>query len=105
MKLKSEFYVYELNLLIYGLTIQMRTMAQVLHYKKRIFAIRSIFMPWTIASARKIILVQAQEILEYAKLLSELKDKIMEAEGVGDDMKPITFQQIIEKQEKQMLDT
>jgi hypothetical protein len=100
MKLKSELYIYELNLLIHGLAIQMRAIAETLRHKSKIFVIRSIFMPWTIASRSQSILAEAEQALELAKLLSELKDKIMEAEGIDDDMKPVTFREIIEKQEE-----
>lgn len=96
MKLKSELYVYELNLIMIGLTIQMRHMLLMLESEKKWIAFRSIFAPWTLNNAKARSLERVEAILEHAKMLGELRDKVIEAEGMDENMKPITFKEMIE---------
>lgn len=98
MKLKSEFYVYELNLINIGLTVQMKYILSELDRQKRKLLFRRFFAPWTLDASRDEVVSNLNSLLQHAKMLSELRDKILEAEGSDDDMRPITFRQMIEKE-------
>lgn len=98
MKVKSELYVYELNMIVIGLTLQMRQIMILLDRQKKLFFVRRILAPWSLSNARTEILSNLNVLLEHAKLLDELRDKILDAEGYGDDAKPITFREMIKRQ-------
>lgn len=97
MKLKSELYVQELNLLMYGLTLQMEKCHEVILEQKRRTQISAFFAPWAKKQIWMSFSVNSNMILEYVESLSQLRDKILEAEGVDDDMQAVTYAQIIEK--------
>jgi hypothetical protein len=42
--------------------------------------------------------VECDLMMQYASALSELRDKIMQSEGVDADIRPITFEEICKKQ-------
>jgi hypothetical protein len=99
MKLKSELYLQELNLIMYGLTMQLKRCHDELMKEKRNTEIAAFFTPWARRQIWSAFSVNSDICMEYVKSLSELRDKILEAEGFDDDMKSITYAEIIAKTE------
>jgi len=98
MKIKSELYLQELNMLLHGLNLQIKEIAQILIRKKKMAKIASLLVPWERANIWMTLAVECDLMMQYASALSELRDKIMQSEGVDADMKPITFEEICKKQ-------
>lgn len=94
MKVKSEFYIAELISILHGINLQVSECNKIL--KKESFNARmiSLFMPWKSRSTWSALAVNAQIITNHVKMLSELREKILLSEGVDEDMKSITLNQL-----------
>lgn len=99
MKLKSEFYLHELNAVMQGLFMQMNHCLETLKKEKRRAQVAAFFAPWVSREIYSALAFKADVIMKHVELLSELRDKIMSAEGFDDDMRPITFAQMCEDTE------
>lgn len=97
MKLKSELYISELNMILFGLTLQMQDIVKVLQREKRKAQVACFFAPWLSREIYTTLAVKADYMMKHVAALSELRDKIMQAEGIDDDMQTITFEQICEQ--------
>lgn len=98
MKIKSEFYVQELGVLLHGLDLHMREIEKTLRNEKRRAEIASFLIPWEKARIWSTLALKSQVIMQHVQSMSELREKIMLAEGVDEDMRPMTLQQMFEKQ-------
>lgn len=99
MKLKSEFYLHELNAVMQCLFMQMNHCLETLKKEKRRAQVAAFFAPWVSREIYSALAFKADVIMKHVELLSELRDKIMLAEGFDDDMRPITFAQMCEDTE------
>lgn len=97
MKLKSEFYLHELNALVQGLLMQMEDCFKTLKREKRRAQVAAFFAPWVSREIYSALAFKADVVMKYVKLLSELREKILEAEGFDDDMRAITYKEICDK--------
>jgi len=95
MKIKSEFYTKEIALLVRGIQIQLyeceKTAAQI----KKQAQISSCFMFWRKNAIWSEALMKSNFVLTSALELREIRDKLMQSEGIDEDMQPITFEKII----------
>ena len=99
MKIKSEFYTQELTFILLGINLQMRDIVKTMKREKRKAVISCIFAPWVYREIWTAYLFKMQALMKYTQDLSDLRDKIMSAEGVDEDMRPITFAQMCENPE------
>lgn len=97
MKLKSELYVYELNTLLLGLHLQAEDCVKKFKREKRKAQIAAFLTPWLSHEIWTALAVKSEALVKHVSLLSELRDKIMQAEGMDDDLGFITFQQMCER--------
>ena len=97
MKIKSELYIQELNAILHGLNLQAEDCLKTLKREKRKAQIAVFLTPWLSCEIWTTLAVKADIVIKYVDALSELREKIMQAEGVDDDMKCIAFQQMCEK--------
>jgi hypothetical protein len=97
MKLKSELYVYELNALLIGLHLQLENCIKILKREKRKAQIAAFLTPWLSPEIWTTLAVKSEALMKHVSQLSELRDKIMQAEGMDDDLGFITFQQMCER--------
>jgi hypothetical protein len=100
MKLQSELYLHELNALMQGLFMQMEHCVETLKKEKRRAQVAAFFAPWVSREIYSALAFKADVIMKHVELLSELREKILEAEGFDDDMRAITYKQICEKAEQ-----
>ena len=100
MKIKSELYLQELALLLHGLDLHLRECEKTMRNEKRRAQIASFLAPWEKSRIWGTLALKSGIILRHVQSVSELREKIMSSEGVDDDMRPITLQQIFEKQAK-----
>ena len=94
MKLQSELYLHELNALMQGLFMQMEHCVETLRKEKRRAQISVFFAPWVSREIYSALAFKADVIMKHVELLSELRDKILEAEGFDDDMRAITYKEL-----------
>ena len=99
MKIKSELYTQELGFILLGLNLQMRDIIKTMKREKRKAVISCIFAPWVYREIWTAYLFKMQALMKYTQDLSDLRDKIMSAEGVDDDMRPVTFAEMCEQAE------
>lgn len=97
MKLKSELYVYELNAILLGLHLQLEESVKSLKREKRKAHVAALLTPWLSREIWTALSVKADIIIRHVNQLSELRDKIMQAEGMDDNLGRITFQQMCER--------
>lgn len=97
MKLKSEFYLHELNAIMQGLLMQMNHCVETLKKEKRRAQVAAFFAPWVSREIYSVLALKADVIIKHVELLSELRNKILEAEGFDDDMRVITYKEICDK--------
>jgi hypothetical protein len=97
MKLKSELYIQELNAILYGLNLQVEDCIKMLKREKTKAQIAAFLTPWLSREIWTTLAVKGDILMKHVNTLSELREKIMQAEGIDDDMKCITFQQMCEK--------
>jgi hypothetical protein len=96
MKLKSELYVYELNAILFGLHLQLEESVKALKREKRKAHVAAFLTPWLSREVWTALSVKAEVIMRHVNQLSELREKIMQAEGMDDNLGCITFQQMCE---------
>ena len=96
MKLRSELYLYETMLMLDGINLKAEQLCNTLRFERKKAFLASIFAPWTARSVWMSLVVKCDIIMQQMNMLSELREKIMLAEGQDDDMQPITLSQIIE---------
>lgn len=99
MKIKSELYTQELGFILLGINLQMRDIIKTMKREKRKAVISCIFAPWVYREIWTAYLFKMQALMKYTQDLSDLRDKIMSAEGVDDDMRPVTFAEMCEQAE------
>jgi len=97
MKLKSELYTYELNALLLGLHLQLEDCVKTLKREKTKAQIAAFLTPWLSREIYTTLAVKADVIIRHVSQMSELREKIMQAEGMDDDLGFITFQQMCER--------
>jgi hypothetical protein len=97
MKLQSEFYICELNAVMQGLFMQMEHCVETLKKEKRRAQVAAFFAPWVSREIYSALAFKADVIMKHVQLLSEIRDKILEAEGFDDDMRAITYKEICDK--------
>ena len=97
MKIKSELYIQELGAILHGLNLQAEDCLKTLKRERRKAQIAVFLTPWLSREIWTALAVNADILTKRMNTLSELREKIMQAEGVDDDMKCITFQQMCEK--------
>ena len=97
MKIKSELYIQELNAILHGLNLQVEDCIKTLKREKTKAQIAAFLTPWLSREIWTTLAVKGDILMKYVNTLSELREKIMQAEGIDDDMKCITFQQMCEK--------
>ena len=95
MKIKSELYTHEIALLYRGVQLQLDQCAKEVSQIKKKARISSILMFWRAGFIYFEAAMKGQAILRLAIQLKEIRDKLMESEGVDEDMQPITFEKII----------
>lgn len=101
MKLKSELYIAELNMILFGLTLQMQEIVKTMRREQRRAQLSCFFAPWLAREIYTALAVKCEVMMKHVSALSELREKIMQAEGVDDDMRTITFEQICEQAMKE----
>lgn len=79
--------------------MQLEMCVKTLRNEKRKAQIASFLTPWLSREIWTTLGMKSEIIMKHVNALSELKEKIMLAEGFDDDMRPITFEQICEKSE------
>jgi hypothetical protein len=97
MKLQSEFYICELNAVMQGLFMQMEHCVETLKKEKRRAQVAAFFAPWVSREIYSALAFKADVIMKHVQLLSEIRDKILEAQGFDDDMRAITYKEICDK--------
>jgi len=97
MKIKSELYIQELNAILHGLNLQVEDCIKTIKREKTKAQIAAFLTPWLSREIWTTLAVKGDILMKYVNTISELREKIMQAEGVDDDMKCITFQQMCEK--------
>jgi hypothetical protein len=100
MKLKSELYIYELNAILFGLHLQLQDCIKTLKREKTKAQIAAFLTPWLSREIYTTLAVKADVMIRHVSQLSELRNKIMQAEGLDDDLGFITFQQMCEKNDQ-----
>lgn len=100
MKIRSELYLYETMFLLEGLNLKAEQLFNTLKHERQKAQIAAFFAPWASGSIWATVLVKCDIIMQQMNMLSELREKIMLAEGQDDDMQPITLSQIIENYHK-----
>lgn len=98
MKLKSELYMEELMIMLAGINLQVRECSNVLRREKIKAHVASVLMPWQSRQIWMALAVKADTLMQYCSAMSDLKDKIMQSEGVTIDMKPITLEKILQQE-------
>ncbi len=100
MKLKSELYIYELNAILFGLHLQLQDCIKTLKREKTKAQIAAFLTPWLSREIYTTLADKADVMTRHVSQLSELRNKIMQAEGLDDDLGFITFQQMCEKNDQ-----
>lgn len=98
MKVKSEMYIQELVLLLHGLNLQVADCTKILKRERLKAQIASFLMPWQANLIWMTLAVKADTLMQHVSAMQELREKIMLAEGVNDDMQPVTLEQIFQAQ-------
>ena len=101
MKIKSELYTYEIALLYRGIQLQLNEYEKELAEIRRKARINSILMFWRRGFIYFEAAMKGHMILQSATQLAEIRDKLMQSEGIDEDMQPITFEKMLEKQHLQ----
>ncbi len=99
MKVKSEFYIQELVLLLHGINLQVVECTEILKREKFKARTASLLMPWQSQSIWMALAVKADVLMQHVSAMQELREKIMLAEGMDDDMKPVTLEEIFQNQD------
>lgn len=94
MKIKSEFYIEELVILLHGLNLQVAECVKILKREKLKAQIASALTPWNSDAVWMALAVKADTLSQHVSAMQELREKILLSEGVDSDMLPITLQEI-----------
>lgn len=100
MKIKSELYLYETMFILEGINLKCEQLFNSLKDERRKAQIASFFAPWASNAIWSTLAIKCDIIIQQMNMLSELREKIMLAEGQDDDMQPITLEQIINNYQK-----
>lgn len=98
MKLQSEFYVLELAQLLYGINLQMLEISKQLNRIRLHSQVASRLMPWRSRVIWMTAATNVDILMQSVQGLSELHEKIMQAQGFDDDMFPVTLEQLFQKE-------
>lgn len=98
MKLQSELYIQELAMMLHGINLQVNEISRVLRKQRRMARVQSFFMPWRKRVIWTSLAVVADLMMNHVSVLSELREKILKANGTDDDMLPITLEEILAKE-------
>ena len=101
MKIKSELYTYEIALLYRGIQLQLNECEKEIAEIRRKARIGSVLMFWRRDFIYFEASIKGHMILKSATKLAEIRDKLMQSEGIDEDMQPITFKKILERQHMQ----
>ena len=101
MKIKSEFYTREIALLCHGIQLQLNECEKEIAKIRKKAQIDSVLMFWRAGFIYFEAATKGQMILKLAIQLRETLDKLMQSEGIDEDMQPITFEKMLEKQHLQ----
>lgn len=96
MKLKSELYIKELTILLHGLNSQVADCIRILKRERLKAQITSFLIPWESDAIWTALAVKAEIMIQHVSVIQELREKIMLSEGVDDDMKPVTLEEIFQ---------
>lgn len=99
MKLKSELYIQELVLLLHGLNLQAIECTNLLKRERLKAQIASFLMPWQSSAIWMALAVKADTLMQHVSAMHELREKIMLSEGMGDNMQPVTLEEIFQNQD------
>jgi len=99
MRMRSEFYIQELVLLLHGLNLQVGDCTKVLKRERLKAQIASLLMPWQSDAIWMALAVKADILMQHVSAMQELREKIMLSEGINDDMQPVTLEEIFQSQE------
>ena len=101
MKIKSELYTHEIALLYRGIQLQLNECEKEIAKIRKKAQIDSVLMFWRAGFIYFEAATKGQMILKLAIQLRETRDKLMQSEGIDEDMQPITFEKMLEKQHLQ----
>lgn len=101
MKIRSEFYIEELCILLHALNLHVSECTKILKAEKRKAQIASFLVPWQSDSIWMALAVKADILSQHVSALQGLREKIMLSEGVDSDMLPITLEKILENDQAQ----
>jgi hypothetical protein len=100
MKIKSELYMQELNLILFGLHLQLEDCIKILKREKRKAQLATFLSPWLAREIWTTLAIKGDALMKHVNSISELREKIMQAEGIDENMQSITFQEICKKNEQ-----
>lgn len=101
MKIKSELYTYEIAFLYRGIQLQLNECEKEIAKIRKKAQIDSALMFWRRNFIYFEASIKGHMILKSATKLAEIRDKLMQSEGIDEDMQPITFEKMLERQHMQ----
>ena len=98
MKIKSELYLHEIFSMLDGINLKAEKLFNLLKAEKRKAQFACFFAPWTSSVVSEALMIKVDAILKEMNLLSDLREKIMQSEGLDDDMNPVTLEEMLKMQ-------
>jgi hypothetical protein len=95
-----ELYVYELQLLLYSLQLDSSIIEQKTLKDLRRSERWALLCFWRRRSIVMAAAIRAEAAMQSLKAIAELRDKLLESTGVDEDMRPITFKQMLKFNDK-----
>jgi hypothetical protein len=97
MKMQSELYIQELVFILHGINLQVMEANKIFAKHKRKMEIMCLLTPWRKNIIRASFLGFGEAYMAHVSALSELREKALQSHGLDDDMRPITFSEMIDK--------
>jgi hypothetical protein len=94
----QELYIGEIMLLIAALDLQQGHVTKTYFRRMKWYRVRYFFLFWGRDEMAKEMLMESKAVLEMLNGAKELRDKLLDSQGVDDDMQPISLKDLIAKQ-------
>lgn len=94
----QELYIGEIMLLIAALDLQQAHVTKTYFRRMKWYRVRYFFFFWKREELANEMLVESNSVLQMLNGAKELRDKLLDSQGVDDDMQPISLKDLIAKQ-------
>ena len=100
MKLKSDFLIEELNILLHSINLHVANCTNLLKGERRKAIIYMALFPWRKNQILINLAYNTSLVVDHVSIISKLREKIMKAEGIGERGVVMTLEEFYSKSQE-----